>query len=218
MTKGLTPLQTDIMRLAQTRDLSTMTYREMAKIIDIEHPYSVQQAVNRLINKGLLMKNKNTGTILPTTGNNSRTPLLSIPVLGKVSCGPATELAEDYPSNFVSVSPSIAQIRKPEITFALIAAGDSMSNAHINGKSVDDGDYVIVEKRQWGEASDGDYIVSRFNDMSNLKKIRMDRENNRIILLSESTYDQPPIIIATEDIEHYAIEGVAIDVVKGLPI
>ncbi|MFZ1249728.1 MAG: S24 family peptidase [Candidatus Saccharimonadales bacterium] len=217
MTKELTPLQADILRLAQTRDLSKMTYREMAKAIDIKHPYSVQQAMVRLIDKGLLMKNKKTGTILSTENNGSRTPLLSIPVLGRVSCGPAAELAVDYPSNFVSVSPSVARIRKPEITFALVASGDSMSAANINGKTVDDGDYVIIEKRQWGEASDGDYVVSRFNELNNLKKIRVDRAHNRIVLLSESVEEQPPIIIAAEDIDYYGIEGIAIDVVKGLP-
>ena len=206
------------MRLAQSRDLSVMTYREMAKIIGVEHPYSIQQSVNRLIHKGLLMKNKNTGTILPAINNKSRAPFLSIPVLGRVSCGPATELAEDYPSNFISVSPSLARIRKPEITFALVATGDSMSAAKINSKTVDEGDYVIVEKKQWGEVSDGDYIVSRFNDMNNLKRLSIDREHKRIILMSESTENQPPIIIASEDIEYYDIEGVAVDVIKGLPI
>lgn len=217
MTKAPTSLQANILRLAQTRDLSDMTYREMAQVLSVKHPYSVQQAVNTLISKGLLMKNKNTGTVLPAGGNNSRTPLLSIPVLGRVSCGPATELAEDYPSNFISVSPSVARIRKPELTFALVATGDSMSAAHINGKSVDDGDYVIVEKRPWNEAVSGDYVVSRFNDMNNLKKLSIDREHGRVILLSESIEDQPPIIIAAEDIDYYAIEGVAVDVVKRLP-
>lgn len=216
MARTLTTQQQNILQLAQSRDLSGMTYRGIAQILNIKHPYSVQQSINRLIDKGLLMKNKQTGTILPAQNNNSRTPLLSIPVLGRVSCGPATELAEDYPSNFISVSPSIARIRKPELTFALVATGDSMSMAQINGKTIDDGDYVIVEKRPWTDVKDGDYAVSRFNDMSNLKKIRVDKENQRIVLLSESIEDYPPIIIATDDIGYYDLEGVAVDVIKGI--
>lgn len=217
MAKQLTKLQADVLRLAQSRDLAKMTFREMAEVIGVRHPYSVQQAVNSLMKKGLLMKNKQTGAILASNEGRPSTPLLNIPILGRVSCGPATELAEDYPSNFISVSPSLAHIRRPEITFALIATGDSMSAARIQGKAVEDGDYIIVEKRRWGDALDGEYVVSRFNDMNNLKKLKVDYENGRYILLSESIEEQPPIIIAEEDMGYYAIEGVAVDVVKAVP-
>lgn len=217
MTKEPTKLQTNILHLAQTRDLSEMTYREIAEYVGANHPYSVQQAVRRLIGKGLLIENKVSGGILAPDADSGTRPLLSIPILGKVSCGPALEMAEDHPSGFVSVSPSVAKIRKPDITYALIAAGGSMSSARINGKAVDDGDYVIVEKRQWGEAHDGDYVISRFNDTNNLKKLQIDESHRRVILLSESQEEHPPIIISEDDMDYYAIEGIAVDVVKGLP-
>lgn len=47
-----------------------------------------------------------------------------------------------------------------------------MNNASINRKSVDKGDYVIVEKRNLAEAQDGDYVISRLNDVNNLKNSR----------------------------------------------
>ena len=219
MSKELTELQANIFRLAQTRDLSSLTYREIAIMVGVSHPYTVQQAINSLLDKGRLLKNRATGKIISATNDtDSSRPLISIPILGKVSCGPATELAEYQSLGFVSVSPSTARIRKPEKTFALIATGDSMDAARIHGKTVEDGDYVIVEKGDWPEAKDGDYIVSRFNEANNLKRLNIDRQNRRVILLSESisSSSHPPIIIAEEDMEYYAIEGIAIDVVKGV--
>ena len=63
MTKGLTKLQDSILRLAETRDLATMTYREIAGYVGATHPYTVQQAVNSLVAKSMLVKNQKTGEI-----------------------------------------------------------------------------------------------------------------------------------------------------------
>lgn len=218
MTKGITQLQTRIMQLAETRDLSKLTYREIASYVGVPHPYSVQQAMNRLVEKGRLAKNRSTGAVMISNRDSDAgsRPLLSIPVLGGVNCGQATEIAEDRPSGFLTISPSTANIRKPSETYALIAKGDSMTAAHINGKSVADGDYVIVQKSNWGNANEGDYVVSRFDNMNNLKKLRIDKQNSRVVLLSESLDGYPPIIIDEQDMEYCAIEGVAIDVVKGV--
>lgn len=218
MTKDISPLQNRIVQLAKTQDLSEMTYREMASYVGAKHPYSVQQAIDRLIDLGLLIKNMNTGAIIAVTGDVGAKPLLSIPILGKVSCGPATELPENEPVGYVTVSPSTVDVRKPSDTFALIAAGDSMSEARIKGKSVNAGDYVVVEKRMWSNASEGDYVISRFDNMNNLKRLHIDRPNHRYVLLSESEIEYPPIIIDEQDIEYYAIEGVAIDVIKGINV
>lgn len=218
MTKGITLLQSKIMQLAETRNLSDLTYREIAGYVGVAHPYSVQQAMNRLIEKGRLMKNKSTGAIMVSSHDNDAgaRPLLNIPVLGGVSCGPATALPEDEPSGFLAISPSAANIRKPSETYALVANGDSMGAARINGKTVDEGDYVIVQKSDWGSANEGDYVVSRFDNMNNLKRLHIDKLNRRVVLLSESLDEYPPIIIDEQDMEYYAIEGVAVDVVKGV--
>lgn len=217
MSIELTKLQLNILRLAQTRDITTMTLREIAAIVGANHPHSVKQATDRLVKKGRLVRNNDTGSLIVTGAMSDDTrPLLTLPILGMVSCGPATELAQDKSLGFISLSPTSAKIKQPSITYALIATGNSMSKARINGASVEDGDYIIIEKSEWGCANDGDYVVSRFDNMNNLKKLHIDRSNRRVVLLSESDEEYPPIIIDEQDMEYYAIEGVAIDVVKGL--
>lgn len=212
-------LQSNILNLAETRDIKAMTLREIASIVGANHPYSVKQAIDSLVEKGRLVRNQNTGNLVMTgTVVNGERPLIKIPVMGHVSCGPAAELASDNPIGFISLSPTSAVIKKPGVTFALIATGNSMSDARINRKSVEDGDYVIVEKREWGNADDGDYVVSRFDGANNLKKLHIDTQNKRFILLSESKEEYPPIIIDEQDMNYYAIEGIAIDIVKGIRI
>lgn len=218
MTKSLSSLQAKVLSLAHTRDLSGMTYREIGIKLGGKHPYSIQQAIDGLVRKGYLVKNQKTKKIhVPLAAEEGRQPFLNIPVLGGVSCGPATELAYDHPSGTISVTPSIANIRRPDLTYALLATGDSMSNASISGKTVESGDYVIVEKASLANVRDGSYVVTRFNNLNNLKKLRLDTVNRRFILQSESNVDLPPIIIAEEDMQFFDIEGLAIDVVKALP-
>lgn len=219
MTKALSPLQSKVLSLAHTRDLAGMTYREIGEKLGGKHPYSVQQAVDGLVRKGYLVRNQKTKKIhLPQLTGEGEKPFLNIPVLGGVSCGPAAESAYDYASGTISVTPSVVKIRRPDLTYALIARGDSMSKATINQKTVESGDYVIVEKASLANVGSGSYVVARFNDLNNLKKLTIDSVNRRFILRSESTTDLPPIIIAEDDMQYFDIEGIAVDVVKGLPV
>lgn len=219
MKEKLSPLQTKVLALAQTRELAGMTYREIGEKLGGKHPYSIQQAVDGLVRKGYLIKNQKTKQIhLPVLASEGHKPFLNIPILGGVSCGPAAAMAFDYSAGSVTVTPSVTTIRKPELTYALIAQGDSMTAAHINGKSVSSGDYIIVEKASLANVRSGNYVIARFNDLNNLKKLIIDTQNHRFILLSEADVDLPPIIIAEEDIQFFDIEGIAIDVVKGLPV
>lgn len=203
------------MKFAKHHSLTKISYKDIANSIGVAHPYSVRQAIDNMIRDGQLLRNEKSGEIfLPGSENGTR--LLSVPILGYVSCGPATATAEVSPLEFLEVSPSVANIKKPKDTFALIASGESMNKSSINNKDVQNGDYVIVEKQPLGEVRDKSYVVSRFYDTFNLKRITIDKANERIVLLSESSESTTPIIIAAEDIEYFEIEGVAVDVVKGI--
>lgn len=219
MNRELSDLQAKVFNLLQIYDMTKTTYRELGDKLGVKHPNSVKQAIDGLIRKGYVLRNEKTKELtIPKTQNTNKTPLLSIPILGGVSCGEATDLAYDSPSSMVTVTPSVVSIKNPDRAFALIANGDSMTKANINGKSVESGDYVVVEKTNYSGVRDGDYVVSRYSDMNNLKRIKIDRVNNRFILLSESFMNIPPIIIAVEDAEYFDIEGVAVDVIKKVKI
>lgn len=216
MTKSLTPIQADLLKLVQTRDINNLSLRQIGALLGGEHPYAVQLAKKALIREGRLIYNARIDKVSLPEGNFSRGSLIQIPILGRVSCGIATELAGEGPHDFLPVSPSLINTKRWDDVFALVAAGDSMNRASLHGKSVDDGDYVIVRKVGAYNPKDNDYVISRIDNAYNLKKIRIDKDDRRIILSSESSADYMPIFIAEEDMQYYAIEGIAIDVVKKL--
>lgn len=214
MSKGLTVTQASLLKLAQTRDINDLSFRQIGKLLGGEHPYAVQLAKKALIREGRLIYNERTEKVSLPDGDFDRGSLIQVPILGRVSCGVATELAGEGPHDFLPVSPSLVHTKRWNDIFALIAAGDSMNEAKIHGQSVEDGDYVIVRKVDNYSPKDGDYVVSRLDDMYNLKKFHVDNDQRRIILTSESSERYTPIFIAEEDMSYYAVEGVAIDVVK----
>ena len=217
MNNDLTPTQANILRLAQTQNLASMTYRHIGTQIGGEHPYSVQLAIKSLIARGLLVENRRNKVISVPEKTFTGGDLINIPIMGKVSCGIATEIADHEPRGFITVSPSLIDMRHTRSMFALVACGNSMDMANINGHTVEEGDYVIVKKEGSETPRDGQYVISRYSDANNLKRLKIDRQHRRIILLSESTDPRPPIVIAEEEMEYYAIEGIAIDVVKAIP-
>ena len=86
-----------------------------------------------------------------------------------------------------------------------------MNKANINGKNIEDGDFVIVDAEQQNPES-GQYLISIIDEMANIKKFVLDQKNKRIILKSESTRDYFPIFIHEND--NYRFAGRVVDVMK----
>jgi len=86
-----------------------------------------------------------------------------------------------------------------------------MNCATVGGKAIDDGDYVVIDGEN-RTPEDGDLVLSVIDGMANIKRYRFDRENNQIVLLSESTQSFSPIFIHPDD--DYEINGKVVQVVK----
>jgi len=88
-----------------------------------------------------------------------------------------------------------------------------MNQANVKGKSIEEGDFVIVEKNQ-GTPANGDYVVSTIDGLANIKKFIFDEPNKQIILVSESSLDLPPIYIHQDDYSAYLVCGKVVEVIK----
>ena len=97
--------------------------------------------------------------------------------------------------------------------FALRANGESMNEAHIMGKAIYDGDFVIVDSSKI-TPRDGERVVVMRDDVANIKQIFFDHEEQVIILKSESSMDFNPIFINPEDNWDGLISGTVIQVIK----
>ena len=86
-----------------------------------------------------------------------------------------------------------------------------MNRALVQGKPIEDGDYIVVDSEP-GEPKNNDIVLSIIDGMANVKKYYVDKENNQILLMSESTHDFPAIHIHEDD--NFMINGKVVGVIK----
>lgn len=159
---------------------------------------SVQRHTDALKEKEYLENAR--GISFPDTTNK-----VQIPLVGNVACGVpflATENIEAY------IPYDASQIRgSSDNYFFLRAVGDSMNAAKVSGKTIDDGDFVLIKKQQTAEP--GARVVALIGDEATIKK--MVPEDGHVRLQPESTNPRNKPILLFED---FSIQGVVQDVIK----
>jgi repressor LexA len=145
----------------------------------------------------------------PVSGNVFGFDYISIPLVGAANCGPATILAEENVEGYLSVPKTL--VAKKSGIFALRAIGDSMNRANVKGKTIDEGDIVLIDSED-RDARDGDYVLSIIDGSANLKRYTFDRKLGQVALVSESTKSYKPIYILPGD--DFAVNGKIVAVVK----
>lgn len=211
------PIQEKLLQLAKEKNLGDMTLREMGTFIGEESPQKIKHHLNQLEIKGLIKIDKIKGIIEKTQPGwakgllDKTIRILSIPIVGTANCGPATLFAETNFEGFLKVSSKLINKHNANGIFAIKADGPSMNRADVNGKRIEDGDYLIIDSNDT-DAHTGDIVLSIIDDMANVKRFVDDRENNQIILMSASTQNFAPIHIHPDD--NYIINGKVIYVIK----
>lgn len=187
-----------------------MTLREIGKEIGETMPQKIKHHLGQLEKKGFLnidLKNKKVQKKGARTATSS--PFFSIPIIGTANCGPATIFANENIEGYLKISKNI--LRKCKNIFAIKAQGLSMNKSSINGMTIEDGDYLLIDS-EYRNAQNGDVVLSIIDDMANIKKYVWDEDNNQVVLVSESTRDIPPIYIHEDD--SFMINGRVIQVIK----
>lgn len=134
----------------------------------------------------------------------------SVPVLGSANAGDATIFAEENMEGRVRISRRF--INRKDGVFALRVEGDSMNKAEIDGKKIEESDFVLIDS-EYRTPKNGDYVLSVIDGMANLKKYEKDTKTGNIKLVSESTNpSHKPIYISSED--DFMVNGKIIAVIK----
>ena len=213
-------IQEKILNLSKNQNLASFTLRKIGELIDEKgSPQKIKHHLNKLIEKGLLVVSADGERISKlSAGVDKKNNLVSLPIFGSANCGQALELAENNIEDYLKISKRILgkdSIKKIKDLFVLKAVGQSMNRANVNGKNIEDGDYLIID-REYKIPQNGDYIVSIIDESANIKKFYSDDKNKQVILISESTQDMPPIYIHKEDLVSYLICGKVVNVIKKL--
>lgn len=131
--------------------------REICKGLNLSSPATVQAHLNELVKKGYIKKEESKFRTIELLVDNEyiehdtkEEDVVTVPLLGKVSCGNPIEAIE-RPNEFFTLPASLIPAR--ESIFTLLCQGDSMINIGIYDK-----DIVIVQKQN--VARNGDVVVA----------------------------------------------------------
>lgn len=204
-------LQKELLKLAKTHDLGRMSLREIGELLGETHPQKIKHHLSQLQQKGLIEINRALRIVRRVQAQPAHDDrLLTVPILGSASCGPATIFAEENIQGYLRISNKI--ITPKAGLFALKAQGRSMNKATIDGLNIQEGDYVIIDSEQ-RTPRNKDYVLSVTGGLANIKRFVKDDLNQQIILMSDSTEDFPPIVLHPDDVE-FLVCGTVIKVIK----
>lgn len=209
-------IQQKLLALIQELDLGQHTLRQIGEMIGESSPQKIKHHLEQLEKRGLIRLDRAKGVIEKAragsaSGLLTNARLLSIPILGSANAGPATLLADQNIEGYLKVSSTFVGGHLNHDLFALKVDGPSMNRAQIDGKRLEDGDFVIVDANA-REPRDGQIVLSVIDGMANIKRFRLDVENRQVVLLSDSTQNFSPIFIHEDD--DFLINGTVIQVVK----
>jgi len=177
--------------------------REVCELMNLSSTATVFVHMRHLMNKGYLKQTDNKfrtlEVLVPNEYLESKEDVVSVPLLGKVTCGNPIEAIE-FPDEFISL-PAFMIPKKEEI-FTLRTEGMSMKNVGIY-----DGDIVIVKRAQ--TAKNGDYVVALDeNGFTTLKTFY--KEDGHFRLQPENETMNPIIL------DNVTILGIAIGLYRKL--
>ncbi len=176
---------------------------EIGERFGLSSPATVHKHLTNLENKGLIRRRQHQSRALEL-GEDPRRDFSALSsfsqefvLLGNIAAGRPIEALENRET--VSFLPDAAD----KDVFALRVRGDSMINDHIQ-----DGDYVIVERRD--HAENGDMVVALLdNENATLK--RLYREKGGVVRLQPANPNMKPIHVKTGD---FKIQGVVVGVMR----
>ena len=107
--------------------------------------------------------------------------LIGVAILGYANAGTPLVSAEEENLGNIKIDPKL--VNKKDDLFALIVKGDSMDLAEIEGKNIEEGSYLIVQKD--AEIQDGDVVVAIIDNSATVKRFK--KGDGMITLYPEST-------------------------------
>ena len=201
-------IQEKLLEIIEKKNLSSLTLRDIGEMVGENSPQKIKHHLSQLEKKGFIRVD-NKKKKIEKIQKNKKGFFISVPIVGMANCGPATIFANENIEGFLKMSARL--LKKKNNIFAVRAQGLSMNNAKIDGNTIEDGDYLIVDSSNTAP-SNGDVVLSIIDDMANIKKYIFDEENNQVILVSDSTREFPPIYIHEDD--NFIVNGKVVQVIK----
>lgn len=193
-----------------TRYHISPTITELKEALKVKSLRTVTQYLEALEKKGLIYRktNQKRGIALANVGRTKEHDTVILPVVASAGCDNASVFADERVDGYITVASSFIPEHLPINKFVAIkAVGNSMQEA-----GIDNGDYVIVEKIEAGQAGENERVVAVLEDNIVIKKLH--KTKTALILKPESKNKNYQPIIMKED---FPIPGRVRAVIKMKP-
>ena len=178
------------------------TLEEIREALNYSGISSVQRHVDALKKKGYISNERYKARTLEVSLLEQ---MVSIPLVGNVPCG-VPFLAVENIEAYIPYSKSLLHDQTDDYFF-LRAIGDSMNNARVLGKTIDNGDFVLIKKQSVVDFESR--VVALIGDEATIKK--MVKGDGCIRLEPESTNPNNKPIYLFDD---FSVQGIVTDVIK----
>jgi len=157
---------------------------ELQELLNISTKRGVVNHLRALEKKGYIIRtNKARGIhVVKDQTEESYEYLVGVPILGYANAGTPISLAQEENLGTLQIDKTLVKGKESEL-FALIIKGDSMNMKSINGRNLEDGHYVVVQKDS--DYNDGDAVVAIIDGCATVKNIK--KSKNMVILYPQSS-------------------------------
>ncbi len=195
----LHPVQEKLLKIMSKNSDEPLTIRELQDLIGASSTSVVAHHMAQLEKKGYLKKNPYNSKdyqILKTPEKE----IVYLNLYGLATCGPNGSILDGTPIDRVPISTKFLSFSS-EKAFMVKAKGESML------PKINEGDFVIIEKTN--KIENGQLALCVNEEKVLIKKIKQQKEGDRIILLSLNPDFEP--FLAAED---FRVEGLVRGVVS----
>jgi len=161
--------------------------------------------LNELENKGYIQRTSEDRGI--KLKGITKDLFVDVPILGMANAGTALAYADQYIEGYLKVSKSIVRDKS---VFAVQISGTSMNKAKVNNKTINDGDFVLVEKKETYDYNDKVLVI--IDGLATVKIYRKFDEDNIVLAPDSTDKKHKPIFLTSED--NFVIDGKVIEVLK----
>jgi len=187
MDEKLTDRQEEVLKMIRNFFLDNgyaPSLTELQTMLNINTKRGVVSHLEALEKKGYIIRTseaRGIQVISDTEDEEVYEYLVGIPILGYANAGIPMVLAEEQSMGVLQVDKTL--IGNKRDLFGLIVKGDSMNMRDIDGKNLEEGHYLVVQKG--AEYQDGDVVVAIVDGCATVKNIK--REKDLVILYPKSS-------------------------------
>lgn len=177
------------------------SFEEIARAFGFASLATVHEHLSNLERKGYIRKAYNESRSIELVRQDSGTPALELPLLGKVAAGLPIEAVQQDETLAVPAD----MVRRRADNYVLRVEGDSMIDEQIR-----DGDYLVVAAQP--TARDGEVVIALVGGDSATVKTLYREPGNRV-RLQPANPSMEPIVVDADDV---VIQGVVVGVIRKL--